>query len=239
MRTACANDNAAFAESSLHKAIQRFANSQDLLAAVAYRRVLPLSVTERLVSMVGDKVRDHLINHHALSPELAVQVASGALERATIDLVDQAGRAADVEQFTKHLCEQGRMTPSLLLRALAHGHMSFFEWGLSELAKVPHHRSWLMIHDAGPLGLKAIYDRAGLPARLYQAFRAGVDTFHSVEFEGGGRDQRQFQDRMLERFLTQPSGAPREDVDYLLEKMDKGIRGSGALKRRNARAFAE
>ena len=35
----------------------------------------------------------------------------------------------------------------------------------------------LVRHDAGPLGLKAIYDRSGLPVRLYPAFRAAVDTF--------------------------------------------------------------
>jgi uncharacterized protein (DUF2336 family) len=234
VRTACANDNANFAETSLQKAISKFGNSQDLLAAVAYRRILPLSIAERLVSMVGDKVRDHLVNHHDISPEIALEVASSVRERATIDLVDQAGRTADVETFARHLAERDRLTPSLLLRALAHGHMSFFEWGLAELAKVPHHRTWLMIHDAGPLGLKAIYDRAGLPARLFAAFRAGVDTFHSMEFEGGMREQVKFQERMLERFLTQPSNAPREDLEYLIEKMDRAPRARKAAARRSA-----
>ncbi len=218
---ACANDNAAFAETSLQRAISRFASSQDVLAAVAYRKVLPLSVSERLVNMVSDSVRDHLVNNHALEPETALQIAVGARERATIDLVDQAGRTADVERFVTHLNEQGRLNASLLLRSLAHGHMTFFEWGLAELAKVPHHRTWLMIHDAGPLGLRAIYERAGLPVRLFSAFRAGVDTHHSMEFDGGPRDQQRFQERMLQRFLTQPNAMPREDVDYLLDKMDK------------------
>jgi uncharacterized protein (DUF2336 family) len=78
-----------------------------------------------------------------------------------------------------------------------------------------------MIHDAGPLGLKAIYDRAGLPPRLYGAFRAGVDTYHSMEFDGGTRDRERFQERMLQRFLTQPIVPGREDMDYLLDRMDK------------------
>jgi uncharacterized protein (DUF2336 family) len=78
-----------------------------------------------------------------------------------------------------------------------------------------------MIHDAGPLGLRAIYERAGLPVRLFAAFRAGVDAFHSMEYDGGPRDQQRFQERMLERFLTQATPTPREDLDYLLEKMDR------------------
>jgi len=222
VQAACANDNANFAEQTLKAVIERFAKSEAVLAAVAYRAALPLAVTEKLIDMVGDKLRDHLINHHALSPELALQIAMGSKERATIDLVDQAGRAPDVKAFARHLHGAGRLTASMMLRALAHGHMTFFEWGMSELGGVPHHRTWLMIHDAGPLGLKAIYERAGLPARLYAAFRAGVDTYHVMEAEGGvHQDRERFQEKMLQRFLTQPRSASREDMDYLIDKLDR------------------
>jgi uncharacterized protein (DUF2336 family) len=166
-------------------------------------------------------VRDHLMTHHAISAEAALEIATGAAERATVDIVDQAGRTADVKGFVTHLHAAEKLTASLLLRGLAQGHMTFFEWGVAELAGVPHHRTWLMIHDAGPLGLRAIYERAGLPARLFPAFRAAVDTFHSMEFDGGARDRERFQERMLQRFLTQPSSAAREDVEYLIDKMDQ------------------
>ena len=221
VQAVCANDNATFSETTLQKALDRFARSEQVLAAVAYRNALPMAVTERLIDMVGDQIRDHLLNHHALTPETALQIAVGAKERATIDLVDQAGRAGDPKAFAAHLRKADRLTASLLLRALAHGHMTFLECGLAELAGVPHHRTWLMIHDAGPLGLRAIYDRAGLPPRLFAAFRAGVDTWHSMEFDGGLRDRERFQERMLQRFLTLPQGAGRDDVDYLIERMDR------------------
>ncbi|MFZ3008579.1 MAG: pole-localized protein SpbR [Phenylobacterium sp.] len=221
VEAACANDNADFADRALAKVIERFEKSERVLAAVAYRSALPMAVTEKLIDLVSEEVRDHLLNHHALSPDLALEIAMGAKERATIDLVDQAGRAPDVKSFVAHLHKHERLNASLLLRSLAHGHMTFFEWSLAELASVPHHRTWLMIHDAGPLGLRAIYERAGLPARLFPAFRAGVDTFHSMEFDGGAKDRERFQERMLQRFLTQPANAAREDVEYLLEKMDR------------------
>jgi uncharacterized protein (DUF2336 family) len=218
---ACANDNADFAENALKQVMERFEANERVLQAVAYRRVLPLSVAETLVGLVSDQLRDHLITRHAVAPKVALEVAVGAGERATVDLVDQAGRTADVRAFVAHLHGQQKLSASLLLRALAHGHMTFFEWGVAELSGVPHHRTWLMIHDAGPLGLRAIYERAGLPVRLFPAFRAAVDTFHSMEFEGGARDLAKFQQTLLERFLTQPDTASRDDVDYLLDKMDQ------------------
>jgi uncharacterized protein (DUF2336 family) len=230
---ACSNDNASFGETSLQAAIDRFALSETVLQAVAYRNVLPMSVTERLITMVSDAVKDHLVNHQSLAPETALSIALGAKERATIDLVDQAGRAADVRSFAGHLRKADRLTASLLLRALAHGHMTFVEHSIAELAGVPHHRTWLMVHDAGPLGLKAIYERAGLPARLFGAFRAGIDTYHALEREGGLSDRERFQEKMLERFLTQPQPATREDMDYLIEKLDR-VKAETRLKARVA-----
>jgi uncharacterized protein (DUF2336 family) len=224
--TGCANPGADFSERALDKVIDRFEASERVLAAVAYRRALPLAITERLVHLVSDQVRDHLIGHHALSPQTALEIALSTRERATIDLVDQAGRTADVKGFVAHLNAAQKLNASLLLRGLAQGHMTFFEWGVAELAGVPHHRTWLMIHDAGPLGLRAIYERAGLPARLFPAFRAGVDTFHSMEFDGGARDRERFQEHMLQRFLTQPQAAAREDVEYLIDKMDQVSKGA-------------
>lgn len=218
---ACANDNARFSEVALQKALDRFAKSEQVLQAVAYRTVLPLSVSERLIDMVGEQLRDHILSSHALSAERMMELIVGAKERATIDLVDQAGRTADPRAFVAHLSKVGRLSPSLILRALAHGHMTFFEWAVAELAGVPHHRTWLMIHDAGPLGLRAICERAGLPPRLYSAFRAGVDAFHSLEFDGRANDRERFQEHMIQRFLTSSHTVSREDSEYLLERMDR------------------
>ncbi|WP_426031677.1 pole-localized protein SpbR [Caulobacter sp. DWP3-1-3b2] len=227
--TICANDNARMSETALQKALNRFSTSEKVLTAVAYRTSLPLAVTERLIDMVGDQLRDYILDHHALSAERTLELILGAKERATIDLVDQAGRAADAKGFAAHLNSVKRLTPSLLLRALAHGHMSFFEWGVAELAGVPHHRTWLMIHDAGDLGLKAICERAGLPPRLFPALRAGVDAFHAMDYDGRPGDRERFQEHMIQRFLTSSTAMSREDTDYLLARVDRlGEQAKGA-----------
>ena len=217
----CANDNARMSESALQRAIERFAKSEKVLTAVAYRTTLPLSVTERLIDMVGDQLRDHILATHSLSAERTLELILDTKERATIDLVDQAGRATDAKAFAAHLHSVERLSPSMLLRALAHGHMTFFEWGVAELSGVPHHRTWLMIHDAGALGLKAICERAGLPPRLFPAFRAGVDAFHALEYDGRPGDRERFQEHMIQRFLTASPAVSREDSDYLLDRADR------------------
>ena len=80
-----------------------------------------------------------------------------------------------------------------------------------------------MVHDAGPLGLRAVYDRAGLPARLFPTFRVAVDTWRALSSEAGHLDAGHFQTLMIERFLTQAPYAPREDLAYLYERLDRRL----------------
>lgn len=216
----CSNDNAVVPGDLLRAVMDRFARAERVLQAVAYRRELPLDVTEHLIRLIGQDVGERIARRHELAFDTALQIASGAVERATVDLVDEAGRTADLRRFAAHLHAAGGLSASLLLRALAQGQMRFFEHGLAELAGLPHDRTWLMVHDAGALGLKAVYERAGLPARLFPAFRAAVDIHHALEAEGGLEDRNRFQARMLERFLSQPQPAARVDVDYLMERLD-------------------
>ena len=220
LRIACANDNADFSEAALLKTLERFPNSDPVKASIGYRAALPLQVAERLTQVAGEALRAHLKTQHGLEAAPADALAADAAERATVDLAEQAAAADDAGAFAAHLVQTGRLTASLLLRALAQGNIRFFEHGVAQLAGVPHQRTWMMIHDAGPLGLRAIYERAGLPARLFPAFRAGVDTYRSVHFEGAVLDRGKFRERMIQRFLTQHQGASREDLDYLLERLD-------------------
>ncbi len=217
---ATTNSGAEFTEKAFGSAIERFPKNAQMKEAIVLRDHVPLHIAEKLVTMVSGQVFDMLINRHELPAQLAIDLAAGARERATIDLVEQAGRSTDLRRFVQQINLNGRLTHSLIMRALCVGHMSFVEHALAELSGVPHSRVWLMIHDAGPLGLQAIFDRAGLNRKLLPAFRAGVKVFHELELDGEPNDKARFRMRMIERVLTQFQAIPKEDLDYLLEKLD-------------------
>jgi uncharacterized protein (DUF2336 family) len=169
----------------------------------------------------GSRVEfDRLVNTHELPPQLAIEIASGARERATLDLVEQAGLSTDPGRFVQQLHLNGRLTASLIMRGLCLGHMNFVEFALAELAGIPRSKAWLMIHDAGTLGLKTIFERAGLPAGMFTAFRMAIEVFHKTELDGGANDRERFRQRMVERVLTQFQAIPKSDLEYLLDKLD-------------------
>jgi uncharacterized protein (DUF2336 family) len=217
---ALSNDNAMFDEAGFGTALERFSDISSVTAAMVRRDVLPVSVTEKLVAIVTGELFDQLVNNHELPPQIAIDLAMGARERATIDIVEQAARQRDLGRFVQQLNLNGRLTPSLLMRSLCLGHLDFVEHAMAELGGVAHQRMWMLMHDSGPLGLKAAFDRAGLPPRLYPSFRAAVEVYHSVDREGVAQDRLTFRKRMLERTLTLFQSVPKDDLDYLLDKLD-------------------
>ncbi len=220
VQTAARNEGAQFSEGGLIVSLDRFRTSRNLANAVAYRKVLPASVAEKLVTLVSAEVRRHLVERHGISHDLAASLSVATRERATVDLLQDIDASEDLGALVKHLYKEQRLTASLLLRAASCGYMTFFECAMAELAAVPQHRAWLLIHDAGNLGFKAIYERAGLPQRLMSVFRSALDAYHAMGQDGVAQDRHTFQALLLERFLTQSHNAPREDMDYLVERLD-------------------
>jgi uncharacterized protein (DUF2336 family) len=220
VQAAALNEGAAFSDDAYAGLLNRFAQDDGVKGALISRRELPIHITEKLVAMVTGELFDRLVNTHELPPQLAIEIASGTRERATLDLVEQAGLSTDPARFVQQLHLNGRLTPSLIMRGLCLGYMSFVEFALAELAGVPRSKAWLMVHDAGTLGLKTIFERAGLPAGMFTAFRMAVDVYHKTEMDGAAGDRERFRQRMVERVLTQFQAIPRADLEYLLDKLN-------------------
>ena len=67
-----------------------------------------------------------------------------------------------------------------MLRSLLSGNIDFFEQALAELAELPAARVGALVHDRRGAGFKAVYERAGLPASVYPAFRAAIEAMHET-----------------------------------------------------------
>jgi uncharacterized protein (DUF2336 family) len=121
--------------------------------------------------------------------------------------------------LAQHLHKSGRLTPTLIVRAICLGDLAFVEAAFAVLSDIPVHNARLLIHDAGPLGFKAIYERCRLPAQFFELFRIGLQVAQQTDFDGGDNDRERHRRRTLERILTQYDNIAAEDLDYLLGKV--------------------
>ncbi|MBI1205678.1 MAG: DUF2336 domain-containing protein [Azospirillum sp.] len=221
-----ANEKADLGESSLGRVIDRFGASAAVQTPLIHRSKLPLTVAERLVTLVSENLQQYLVTHHELPTTMATDLILDSRERATVSLFASDSEEADVDRLVTQLGRGGRLTPSLMLRALCTGDLAFFEYAISYLARIPVTNSRLLIHDAGRLGLKSVYDRASLPPSLYPAFRIAVDVARETDYDGGDRDRERHRRRMIERILTQYEDMSEEDLDYLLNKLNDMMRSA-------------
>ncbi|MEZ6000543.1 DUF2336 domain-containing protein [Hyphomonas sp.] len=220
VRALASNSHAEFTDRAYDDTLRRFGSDEIVQKGLIRREFIPTHIAEKMVSLVSGQLFDMLVNRHELPAQMAIDLAAGARERATIDLVEQAGRSNDLVRFVSQLNLNGRLSHSLIMRALCCGQMPFVEHALAELSGVAHQRVWLMIHDAGPLGLQAVFDRAGLPRKMLPAFKAAVNVYHETAYDGGSNDRARFRARMIERVLTQFQAIPKDDLEYLLDKLD-------------------
>jgi uncharacterized protein (DUF2336 family) len=214
------NETAAFGPKGLTVAMSRFPTQDELLKAVIDRPILPAIVAEKMAARLTGELFDRLVEKHAMPPQLAIELASNTRERAAVDLIAQAGLQSDIQRFVQQMHLNGRLTASFILRALCQGEVRLVEHALAELSGIAHNKAWLLVHDGGTLGLRAVFERAGMPPSLYPAFRAAVDVLHETEFDGSAEDRARFKKRMIERVLTRFQSIPEDDLDYLLEKLD-------------------
>ena len=99
------------------------------------------------------------------------------------------------------------------------GDLAFFEVAISVLANVPLTNARILIHDAGSLGLKSLYEKAGLPMRLFSAIRIALEVVHETELGFNPHALENYRSRVIERVLTQFEDLADDDIDYLLDKL--------------------
>ncbi len=216
------NASARIGAASLDKALDRFAGSEAVKQGMAHRATLPVTVTERLVAMVSDQLREFLVAHHDLPAAQATDILLQTRDRVTLNL-SRGSSEAELQVLTAQMHRQGRLTAFLVWRALSLGDMAFFEAAMATLAGVPIANARILIHDAGPAGLASLYETSGLPARMLPAVRAAVDVLREVQFDGGARDHERYRSRVIARILTQFEEFPAEDLDYMLEKLGESL----------------
>ena len=218
------NEGAEISEHSLIKVVDNLGDSEGVQGAMVNRAKLPVTVSERLVTVVSEKFAADLIGRNDLPDNAITDLILHTRERAVISLSTDS-EAGDVDQLVKQLHDNGRLTPSIILRGLCMGDMTFFETAMAELADVSLMNARTLIYDSGMLGLRTLCRQANIPVAQLVAVRAAIDVSREMEYDGREHDRERYARRMIERIMTQYDDLGVEfepsDLNYLLTKMSE------------------
>ncbi len=218
--TLVGNKGAEISDTSMQTVVDKFGEIESIQKPLTNRAHLPVTIAEQLVSKVSDSLKQVLMMKHELSGDTATDLVMRVRERATVRLAADQGSDQSVEKLCFQLHKNGRLTPSLMLRAICTGDMIFFETGLAMLAKVPVTNAHVLINDPGGRGLKGLYLKAGMPAQWLAAVEVAVNTVKETPANGGDYDRDSYGRVVLERILTQCPELHAEEENYLLNKLD-------------------
>lgn len=217
--TLVSNEGAALTEKTMARVLDTFGANPAVSEPLAMRKVLPLTVAERLVSLVSERIRNHLVTHHAMSSDTATDLFLSAREKATIGLLQPDTNLRDMLELVDQLHRNKRLTPTLVLRALCMGDVTFFEAALAKIAGIPVANAYKLIHDPGRRGREALFDKCGLPKRMLAVCDAALAAAADMQLSGSD-DRERFRQVMIERVLTKfEDNFDPDNLDYFIAKL--------------------
>ena len=194
------NRAAEIAPFSIDRIVERFGHLAAVREALLARDDVPAATRQTLVIKLSETLAEFVATRAWLDFDHAHRIAREACEKATVTIAADTPES-ELRPLIRHLCASGQLTAGLILRALLSGNVALFEEALAELTEMPVARVSSLVHDRGSVGLRALFEKAQLPASTYPAFKEAIEAMREgflYEPGGGARLKR----RMIERVLT-------------------------------------
>ena len=229
------NPSAGIAPLSLDRIVERFGHLGAIREALLAREDLPAPTRQALVAKLSETLAGFVTAREWLEGERAERVTREACEKATVTLAAISPRT-EVAPLIEHLRESGQLNAGLILRALLSGNIALFEHALADLSGVPLARVSALVHDRRSSALRALYERAGLPASTYVAFHEAMEAIKDVGYLHGPDGSARLRRRVVERVLARCADGTIGDVEPLLTLLR---RFAAEAAREEARVFCQ
>jgi uncharacterized protein (DUF2336 family) len=208
------NCSADIAPISFDRIVERFGHLAAIREALVMRDDLPAATRQILVTKLSETLAGFVAGREWLDPDHARRIARDACEKATVTIAAETPET-ELSPLVRHLCASGQLTAGLILRALLSGNIALFEEALAMLTDMPLARVSGLVHDRGSVGLRALFEKARLPASTYPAFKEAIEAMREgFGYEPGSAAR--LKRRMVERVLTRCEDADLSELAPLL-----------------------
>ncbi len=214
--TLAQNPGAEIADETYGKVIDMFSGNEVVMDSLAGRPTLPVKYAERLIAVVSENLRIHLATHPDLPPDLADRLIMESREKATMALVSAEAPEVELGELVRHLHAKGRLTETIVLRALCVGDFPFFEAAMAFLAEIPVDNARLLMRDSGGLGLESLCNATAVPETIYKVARLAFEVAKQTGYDSGREGRDAYRRHLVERFGGGDEGLDPESFEAVL-----------------------
>lgn len=169
VRTIVGNPGAQLAEATIEDVLSQFGRDHDVLEELVYRGGLPHSFAEKLFARVSNDLKKQLTKKYRLGKHVIDDATDSARETAVLQFISPFMSQQDMNGLIDQMHRNNRLTDSVIFRSLCIGDLRFFETAIARRVGIPASNARILLLDPGPLGFKALYESAHLPATFYPA----------------------------------------------------------------------
>lgn len=221
MKEVFTNKGAVVSDSSINNNWAQIVEHAELLKTLVSRGGLSLSIAEKLLLVVSDEMKQQLASTYKLGAAFSGKVAADVREWEVLgllptgDVMNVPRSDEQAEALVDQLYAHGRLTHSLLIRALCAGCLNVFEVGIARLAKVPRVNARILLMNGGTMGFNAIYEASGMPSGFCRAIEVLL-RISLEETEFGRLRRMDFSKRVIDRIYQEGFHHSIDNMEYLL-----------------------
>lgn len=210
------NIGAELSEGGMTAIVERFPENKPLMSALVSRPLLSATVAEKLITHVSASLAQTLKTKYNLPDQDIAKEVEKTRENETLKLIRATHDQTETDKLVNQLMSFSRLSPSIILSALSQGHFTFFETALARLSNIALSNARALISDRGDLGFRALYNKSGLPEKMFPAVRTLLRAVHELDHEGEKPGAANYPDRVVERLLAHTGRAPVENMSYII-----------------------
>ncbi len=202
VETLVSNKEAEISDETISKTLDRFARSGVIMEAVVDRGDLSFVIVEKIMALVSDDLKQKLVSKYKIKDSVAEKAIDDSHEENVLDFLLSHDDDGKKVELVKHLHETGKLTHSIILRALCKGDLLFFAYGLSFLSGMDIATTKQIVFKESVSSFSALYKKASMPKGTFDAVNI-ILRFALKETDGDGniKNSHNFSKRMIERII--------------------------------------
>ncbi len=222
------NEGAQISAAGYGRVITDFGAENEIQRLLVARPMLPLSVTEKLITVIAEDLQEELIRKQELPPEIAAELIRQGSEKTLAQAAKSEGSEAQARELAKRLKAQGRLSPTLMLRSLCLGDLRFFEAAMGVLAGIPVASARTVLQDGAQDGFRKLYRKTGLPEPMLRPFLIAIELVQEVGWEKAQTWRPQYSHVMLERLSSEIETSLGPELEAVMASVSRLLaRGAG------------
>jgi uncharacterized protein (DUF2336 family) len=179
----------------------RFGHAPQIVERLLACEHLPLDIRILQARRASNRIHQLMAERGWVPANDAAEIVADAEETAVLSILS-AATPAELQNTIRFLTAKNMLTPSIVMRAACLGEMGIVERAFAHLCDIEPARTAQLIYGRGPVSLRTLYKKAGLPPNCFWLLRAAIDVERGARDEGRPVGSEDFGRRLIEALMT-------------------------------------